>query len=84
MQGEYQRLEWPPLRSGHIQRKNYFYICKLEKSADFSNLLFHGRGRNGKRHLLALAPCGSIAPAGKAQIFPARQSTFTHMPYETM
>ena len=28
------------------QRKYYFYICKLEKSADFSNLLFHGRGRN--------------------------------------
>ena len=28
-------------------------------------MLFHGRGRNGKRHLLALAPCGSIAPAGE-------------------
>ena len=28
-----------------------FLICKSEKSADFSDLLFHGRGRNGKRHL---------------------------------
>ena len=37
------------------QRKYYFYICKLEKSADFSNLLFHGRGRNGKMDFI----CGT-------------------------
>ena len=35
----------PPLRSGHIQRKNYFLICKSEKPASFSDLLFHGKGR---------------------------------------
>ena len=34
-----------------------FLICKSEKSADFSDLLFHGRGRNGKRHML-LSACG--------------------------
>ena len=28
-------------------------------------MLFHGRGRNGKRHLLALAPCGSIRASGE-------------------
>ena len=32
-----------------------FLICKSEKSADFSDLLFHGRGRNGKRHMLLSA-----------------------------
>ena len=37
-----------------------FLICKSEKSADFSDLLFHGRGRNGKRHLL-LSACGRRA-----------------------
>ena len=34
--------------------------------AGFSFLFFHGRSRNGKRHLLPLAPCGSIAPAADA------------------
>ena len=42
-----------------------FLICKGEKPAGFSPLLFHGRGRNGRQHLLVLAPCGSIAPARK-------------------
>ena len=28
-------------------------------------MLFHGRGRNGKRHPLALAPCGSIRASGE-------------------
>ena len=37
-----------------------FLICKSEKSADFSDLLFHGRGRNGKRHML-LSACGRRA-----------------------
>ena len=26
-------------------------ICKSGKSADFPDLLFHGRGRGGKRHI---------------------------------
>ena len=42
-----------------------FLICKGEKPAGFSPLLFHERGCNGRRHLLVLAPCGSIAPARK-------------------
>ena len=33
-----------------ISGKNIF-ICKSGKSADFPDLLFHGRGRSGKRHL---------------------------------
>ena len=37
-----------------------FLICKSEKSADFSDLLFHGRGRNGNRHML-LSACGRRA-----------------------
>ena len=38
------------------QRKNYFFfICKLEKSADFSKLLFHERGSIGEMHLF----CGT-------------------------
>ena len=31
-------------------------------------LLFHGKGRNGERYLLPLAPCGSVAPAGNPQL----------------
>ena len=30
------------LRSGHIQRKEYFIICSSGKSADFPELPFHG------------------------------------------
>ena len=37
-----------------------FLICKSEKSADFSDLLFHRRGRNDKRHML-LSACGRRA-----------------------
>ena len=44
----------------HHQRKNIFNICKSGRSADLPDLLFHGKGRNGKRYLLTLAPCGSI------------------------
>ena len=28
-------------------------------------LLFHGKGRNGERYLLPLAPCGSIRVSGE-------------------
>ena len=39
------------LHSAHIQRKEYFKFRVSGKSADFSETHFHGRGRNGKRHL---------------------------------
>ena len=45
-------LEWPPLRSGHFQRKYYFYICKPAKPAGFAGLLFHGKGRDRTLHFL--------------------------------
>ena len=32
------------------------FYCKSEKSADFSDLLFHGEGRKGKIHLLPGTP----------------------------
>ena len=35
--------EYPPLRSGYFQRK-YVFLCNSEKSTDFSELLFHGKG----------------------------------------
>ena len=35
-------LEWLPLRSSHLQRKNYFYICGSETPAGVSEPLFHG------------------------------------------
>ena len=37
------------------------YICQSGKSADFPDLLFHGRGRSGKRHLQRrfLRKCGA-------------------------
>ena len=43
--------------------KKYFYICRSEKPAGFSDPLFHGKGRNGKQHLLALAPLRGAAAA---------------------
>ena len=39
------------LHSAHIQRKEYFKFRVSGKSADFPETHFHGRGRNGKRHL---------------------------------
>lgn len=39
---------------------NSIFICNSETAAAVSELLFHREGRNGKRHLLMLAPCGSI------------------------
>ena len=35
-------MEWPPLRSGHNQRKNYFYFAILENLRIFQNCLFTG------------------------------------------
>jgi len=32
-----------------------FLICKGEKPAGFSPLLFHGRDRNGKQHITAVS-----------------------------
>ena len=43
-------LEWLPLRSSHIQRKNYFYFAFVALCGALQTH-FHGRGRNGKPHL---------------------------------
>ena len=40
--------------------ENYFFYCKQASPAELACLLFHGKGRNGKRYLLTLAPYGSI------------------------
>ena len=45
----------------HIQRKYYFKFWVSEKSADFSETLFHGWGRNGKRQLPRLLPAEAAA-----------------------
>ena len=45
-------LKLSPLRSDNISGKNIFIICKSETTAVVSDLLFHGKDRNGKRHLL--------------------------------
>ena len=39
------------VRFAHNQRKTYFIIRNSGKSADFPELPFHGRGRNGKWQL---------------------------------
>jgi len=44
-------LKWPPLCSGHNQRKNDFKFRVTGKSADFPVTHFHGRSHRGKRHL---------------------------------
>ena len=47
------------VRFAHIQRKNYFYFAFVALCGALQTH-FHGKGRNGKRHTLPLAPCGSI------------------------
>ena len=43
---------FPPLAAVVVvAAEKLFIICKSGKSADFPDLLFHGRGRNGKQHL---------------------------------
>ena len=44
-------MECAPRCSAHHQRNNYLKFRNSGKSADFPELPFHGRGRNGKRHL---------------------------------
>ena len=41
--------------------EKHFMICKSGKSADFPDLLFHGRGRKGKRHLQAFSGLNSLS-----------------------
>ena len=43
---------FPPLAAVVVvAAEKLFVICKSGKSADFPDLLFHGRGRGGKRHI---------------------------------
>ena len=44
-------MEWLPLRSSHVQRKNYFKFRGTETPAGVSVPHFHRRGREGERHL---------------------------------
>ena len=44
-------FECAPRCSAHLQRKKDFKFQVSGKSADFPETHFHGRGRNGKRHL---------------------------------
>ena len=74
--------ECPPLCSGHYQRKSYFVFCNSETTAVVSELLFHGKGRNGKRHLLTLAPCGSIRVSMKTCCCPYVSSRSDSKPAE--
>ena len=61
------------------QRKYYFIISKSEKPAGFSDLLFHGKGRVGKLHLINInQPAPQTAPSrrgplAKPKIAPLRQ-----------
>ena len=49
-------LLWPS------SEEKYFLYCKQASPAGLACLLFHGKGRNGRRHLLALAPLLAPAP----------------------
>ena len=60
-----------PTRSlWQYQRKYYFIYSRLSRSAERSKRIFTGRGRNGKRHMLTLAPCGSIRVSMKTYCCP--------------
>ena len=49
-------FEWPPLRSGHVQRKDYFKFSRLLHSAERDRRFFHRRGRSRELHLQRLLP----------------------------
>ena len=49
-------FEWPPLRSGHVQRKDYFKFSRLSHSAERDRRFFHRRGRSRELHLQRLLP----------------------------
>ncbi len=56
-------LLWPS------SEEKYFLYCKQASPAGLACLLFHGKGRNGRRHLLALAPLrGAAAAAAEGPI----------------
>ena len=73
-------LELAPLRSANISGKIIF-ICTSGKSADFPEVLFHGRGRSGKQYFLFTVPVtGEVVPgssisapamAGAAELLPS-------------
>ena len=49
-------LLWPS------SEEKYFLYCKQASPAGLACLLFHGKGRNCRRHLLAPAPLLALAP----------------------
>ena len=56
-------LEWPPLRSGHVQRKDYFKFSHLSRSAERDRCFFHRRGRSRELHLQCLRGCCPNSPS---------------------
>ena len=55
-------LELAPLRSANISGKIIF-ICTSGKSADFPEVIFHGRGRSGEQYFLFTVPVtGEVVP----------------------
>ena len=54
-------LKCPPRCFGPFQRKNYLRFWGSEKPAGFSEPLFHGWGRGGKRQLPRLLPAEAAA-----------------------
>ena len=62
-----------PLRSANISGKIIF-ICTSGKSADFPEVLFHGRGRSGEQYFLFTVPVtGEVVPG--SSIFIAAPAT---------
>ena len=73
-------LELASLRSANISGK-IILICTSGKSADFPEVLFHGRGRSGEQYFLFTVPVtGEVIPgssisapamAGAAELLPS-------------
>ena len=62
------------VRSGHIQRKDYFNISRLSHSAECSKRYFHKWDRRGKQHLQSKSAILSIRLLSvKMQIRTARR-----------
>ena len=72
-------LKWLPLRSSHIQRKNYFYFRASGASADAPLALFHGwgLGTNSLSQSLTALP----APSKREPLARPQALHFSRKPY---
>ena len=72
MRDAFDYLKWPPLALWPYSAELFFLYFAFVVPCGALQTHFHERGCSGKRHLLSLAPCGSIASAERTGSTPGR------------